>query len=273
MTRRARIDLHLHSDRSDGAFAPDEVLARCVASGLQVVALTDHDLASEVPVGEVTIEGRALRVVAGAELSGEHEGSEYHLLVYFPGEIPAAFRDFCAERVRARSVRWDRAVERIGLPGLPLASDEARAGCRALTRFHLAQALVQAGHAGCVRQAFARYADDRHGNVPSVGLPFVEAIRFARSVGGLTSWAHPPVPAVDRHLATFVAAGLQGLEGLRPSCSSRLRATYRKRAQQHGLFLTGGSDWHGWHDADDLGLFAVGDIEIRAFLDALAAAA
>jgi 3',5'-nucleoside bisphosphate phosphatase len=267
-----RFDLHLHSLRSDGRYAPEEVLLRCAAAGLDVVALTDHDLANDVPPGDHQVGGRTLRVLAGAEISGVHEGREQHLLVYFPGEVPPAFRMFCAEQCRLRASRYATAVENLALPGLPPPDEVALRGDAALTRHHLARHLVASGHVSTVRDAFARYLADSFGNVPPIALPFTEAIRFARAQGGVTSWAHPPLAVLEAFLPAFTAAGLQGIEALRPCVSSDARHRYRAAARRHGLVLTGGSDWHGWTDEHDLGLFRVEAREIASFVDLLLAA-
>jgi len=262
-------DLHMHSDRSDGRYCPEEVLERAVEGGLQVIALTDHDLIGAVHPGVHRIGKRELHVLSGAEISGTHDGREYHLLVYFPGEPPVGFMDFCSEQVRARAERYDTAVQNIDLPGVPSAPAAARDGQVALTRHHLARALVQAGHADDMGEAFSRYAG--HDNVPRLDLPFAECIRIARSFGGVTSWAHPPRQAVEAHLETFVQAGLQGLEGMRPALKRRERVFFKKAARRHGLFLTGGSDWHGWHASQRLGLFRLRGAQVAGLLDALAA--
>jgi 3',5'-nucleoside bisphosphate phosphatase len=267
-----RFDLHLHSTRSDGRYEPEEVLRRCARAGLDVVALTDHDLPTAPAVGLHQIEGRELYVLAGAELSGMHDRREHHLLVYFPGEVPPGFGAFCREQCQARAERYEQAVSRLGLSGLDGPDDAARRGDTSLTRHHLARKLVEQGHVGHLREAFARYLSDAHGIVPPLLMPFVEAIRVARSFGGLTSWAHPPVPQLEQYLETFVAAGLQGIEALRPGVNSADRKKYRSAARRYGLYLTGGSDWHGWGDEADLGLFRVEAHEIAPFVDLLRAA-
>lgn len=271
LTQARRFDLHMHSTRSDGACPPEELLARCADGGLDVVALTDHDLSTALAPGPRTVNGRLLHLLAGAEVSGVHEGVEYHLLVYFPGEVPAGFADFCTDQVRERARRYEAARASLGLTGIPAADAEARDGERALTRHHLARAIVAAGHADNLRDAFARYAGQVHGHVPAMSLPYVDAIRVAREHGGLTSWAHPPMEAVKRHVATFAAAGLQGLEGYRPGVDRQHRNFYRRTARQHGLFLTAGSDWHGWHRDSSIGLFSADRHALQGFLAALAA--
>lgn len=267
-----RFDLHMHSTRSDGAFEPEAVIESAARGGLDVVAITDHDLATDFAFGARTVCGRRVVVLPGAEISGTHDDVEYHLLVYFPHDVPAAFHAFCAERCRERAARFDAGVGSIGMPGLPSADDDARAGKRSLTRHHLAQALIDAGHARNLRDAFQRFAGDRTGHVPHVSLPFVEAIRIAREAGGITSWAHPPVEAMRQHLGTFAAAGLHGVEGHRPNISSADRKKTKNLAKLHKVFLTGGSDWHGWNERE-LGLFHVERVDLKPFLDALEAVA
>ncbi len=267
-----RFDLHMHSDRSDGRFSPQEVLARCARGGLDVVALTDHDLGTDLAPGWHTVEDRRVYVLAGAEVSGMHDGREYHLLVYFPGEIPQGFRELCREQCLERAARYQEALRRIDLPGLPEATQPALRGDTALTRLHLARGLVQAGHASHVREAFSRFLAEAHRNVPPLSLPFTDAIRLSRAFGGITSWAHPPLPAVDAHVDALAAAGLQGLEALRPMVTSDERRRYRQVASRLGLFLTGGSDWHGWTEPGDPGLFRVQAREISDFVDVLLAA-
>lgn len=264
-------DLHMHSSRSDGRYAPEEVLEQAARGGLEVIALTDHDLVTGLEPRTHTVGRREVRVLCGAEVSGVHDGREFHLLVYFPGDAPACFDDFCRSTVQARAARYEAARQHIGLPDVAPAPTAAHTGELALTRHHLARALVDAGHAHDLGDAFARYTGSQ--NVPRLDQPFVTCIREARRCGGLTSWAHPPRAAVERYLPTFVEAGLQGLEGIRPRLKGRDRKFFKKVAKRHGLFLTGGSDWHGWRPSERLGLFQIQRTQIRPFLDALDAAA
>lgn len=259
-----RLDLHLHTDRSDGRLPPEELLARLARGRLDIVALTDHDLPNPIPAGVHELEGHAVRVLAAVELSGAHEGREQHLLVYFPGEMPVDFRAFLVGRAQSRADRYDAAVDALGIDGLPRADAAARAGERALTRHHLFRELWSRGHIRDAREGWALLARV----VPLIDLPFVEAIRRARAAGALTSWAHPVLEEAQRHVATFVAAGLHGLEGARPALDRRTRNGLKTLAKKHGLVLTGGSDWHGWGGPDP-GLFAVCGERAREFLDRL----
>lgn len=264
LSPNTRFDLHLHTSASDGRYPLDEVLKRCARGGLQVIAITDHDLGVQLEPGLIEIDGHTLQILPGAEISGVHDGMEYHLLCYFPHGIPAAFHDFCKTQCAGRTVRYDAALETLGLTGRP-------EHALALTRLHLAHALVDAGVVASRSEAFQKYLGNQHGLVPHMELPFTEAIRIAVAHGAITSWAHPPRVAVQRHLGTFAEAGLHGLEALRPHLNSSERKYLRKQARAFGMFLTGGSDWHGWTSPAP-GLFQVTAREIGDFVDVLLAA-
>lgn len=265
----SQIDLHIHSSMSDGRYAPQEVLKRCATGGLDLVAITDHDLTSSITPGVHEVEGKQILLIAGAEMSGTHAGSEYHLLVYFPHEVPSEFRAFCEARCRHRAERYESSRESIGLSDLTPADEQARKGQRALTRLHLARELKDRGHVSTVQEAFDRYLGSHHQRVPLVDLSFIEAIETARAYGALTSWAHPPVDDARAHLATFKEAGLHGIEAARPGLRTSQRRALRKLARRYGLFVTGGSDWHGWHPPA-LGTFSVDPQQVSGFLEAMA---
>lgn len=262
-TLRARLDLHCHTDRSDGRWPPEGLLPRAAARGLDVLAPTDHDLPPPVPPGTHTVAGRAIRVLAATEVSGAWQGREQHLLVYFPGEMPVDFAAWLTHRAAARARRYDEAIRRLGVD-LPPADADARAGRRALTRHHLARALVDAGLVPTLSGAFQRIAPV----MPLIDLDFREAIGIARAAGGFPSWAHPALDDAQAWITTFVDAGLRGLEALRPRAPRPTRNGLARLAKRHRLLLTGGSDWHGWGDGE-LGHYAVSGEHAAAFLAAL----
>ena len=244
------------------------MLARALASNLDVLALTDHDLPPVLACGAIprAAGARPLRIIHGAEITGTHAGREYHLLVYFPTRMPEDFTEFCRSRARFRALRFDVSCERLGLPDR--APAEAHAGERALTRHHLAVALMATPEAGKVRtwmDCYTLLKDPR--TVPLCDLAFTEAIQIARAAGGFTSWAHPPLPDAQLHTAAFAAAGLQALEGVRPRTDKPTRNGLKRLATKHRLLLTGGSDWHGW--TDDFGHFALAGEHADRWLAAL----
>lgn len=252
---RARLDLHMHSSRSDGRLPPDGVLAAAVAGNLDVIALTDHDLPPSLAQGLHRVGPRTIHVVHGVEISAMHEGRELHLLAYFPDEMPADFVDFCLGRARSRAQRYAGALDAMGLPDMDGPDEDAREGRRALTRHHLARALVAAGHSATLSDAFRQWAGEHQPYVPALDLQFVDAIGAVRDAGGFSSWAHPDLAQAQAWVGVFAAAGLHALEAHRPSVGRGVRDTLARLAYKHRLGVTGGSDWHGWQG--ELGNFAV----------------
>lgn len=263
-----RVDLHMHTDRSDGVHPPEEVLRRAAAAGLGLIALTDHDLAPLWSCGPQEVDGARVHVLHAAELTACHDGRELHLLVYFPGDMPEDFRAFCREQARARAERYETARARLDLPGIPPADEEAWAGRRSITRVHLSRALVAQGHARSVTRAFDELVGQHTRLVPLPTLSMAAAIAAARASGGLCSWAHPPLPLAQAYTPTFARAGLHALEGLRPGLGHSVRKALKTLAQKHGLLLTGGSDWHGT-PGPSLGMFTVDPFQIAPFAQAL----
>ena len=235
--------------------------------GLHALALTDHDLPPALPAGPQTSAGRSVRVIHGVEISAEHRGTEQHLLVWFPGQMPEAFVGFCQGLCQARAVRYAEAVEAIGLPGLELPGADAVAGQRSLTRYHLASALVAAGHAPGMGEAFAGWAGEGCGFVPPIALQLRDAIAAARDAGGYTAWAHPDPALAPRWVEELAAAGLHALEVHRPGLNRGHRDALARLAFNHRLGVTGGSDWHGW-SGPALGAFSLA----RSSLDEAATA-
>ena len=243
---RSRWDLHVHTRLSDGLCEPEEVLEKAAASGLGVLALTDHDMAPTLPAGEHVFGEDRVFLMHGAEVSVRYEGQGIHLLVYFPGEMPQAFRDFCRERAISRADRYEGARESLGLSGVPPATEAARRGEVSLTRAHMARSLVKAGHVDHVGEAFGRFLKVEHGHFQREEPEIADVLDLAGSLGGVCSWAHPNPERARAWAQPLAKLGLAALEGLRPGQGRSQRNTFRRLAKARGLVLTGGSDWHGW---------------------------
>lgn len=261
---RNRIDLHTHTRRSDGVLEPHELLRQMAAAGMTLVAITDHDtLAGAAELAAATPPPAAPRVITGIEINtvGEdvlgryglgRDGEELHILGY---GLDPADPVLAAALERQRSGRRDRialTLERVRAQGMTIELDpddlDPATGA-AVGRPHVARALVRAGYATDVNDAFDRYLE--HGAscyVPRQGLGPREAIEAITAAGGIAALAHSPDapdrPGVIRELMDW---GLRGLE----SYYSRWEAATTERmaafAAERGLLATGGSDYHGDH--------------------------
>lgn len=268
-----RLDLHVHSTASDGVCSPDEVVERAAAGGLDVIALADHDTTAGVASAKRAARDRPVEVIAAVELSSTYRGEDVHVLAYFLDiESPA----LAAQRRRGfdrRAARMREMRERLAAQGITVTSrqvDAQRAsGDVAAARPHLARALVAAGHAVSVPDAFARLIGDGcPAYVPTEVSTPEEVIGVALAAGGIPVWAHPPAALLEKLLPPMLDAGLKGLEVYRPPGRSASPAKLREIAQAEGLLVTGGSDWHGPAAGSELGDFFVTGDQVASFLEA-----
>ncbi|TDC46508.1 PHP domain-containing protein [Actinomadura sp. KC345] len=256
-----RIDLHSHSDRSDGTRPPAEVVRRARERGLDVLALTDHDTvagwdeaAESLPAG--------LTLVPGIELSCKEDGRSLHLLGYlFDPDEP----DLAAELARVRDDRVIRArgmVDRLRDLGVDVtwAMVRALAEGEAVGRPHIARAMVDAGAIRTTEEAFsARWiAQDGRAYVERYALDPERAIGLVRAAGGVCVLAHPRARRrgyvfADATIERLAAAGLAGIEVDHPDHVPEDRARLRDLAASLGLAVTGSSDDHGALTGDRLG--------------------
>ena len=253
------IDLHAHSVYSDGSRTPAELVAEAVAAGVRVLGLTDHDTLAGVAETVRLGAAAGIRVIAGVEMSTSLPlGVEtlrrvpLHILGYLVDPADEELDDTLAFYARARARRIRRMVERLGVIGRPVSSERvfALAGLGTVGRVHVARALVEAGHAADIADAFAGLIGrDGPAYVPRPAVDAEETIRLIRRAGGVPVLAHPmdyaPLTDLDLLLGRLVPAGLAGLEAAYGGYDDATRAVLQETADRHGLLTTGGSDYHG----------------------------
>jgi predicted metal-dependent phosphoesterase TrpH len=242
-----RADLHLHTTHSDGDYTPAEVVDLARRSGLAAIAITDHDTMGGVDDARAAAAGR-VEVIAGVEVTAEHEGREVHLLAYFIDTDDPALGSALAGLRDHRRERFHGMVER--LRGRGVSVDEEAAACAAAVpspgRRKLAALLYATGRVGSVREAFDRWlADGRPADVPKARLLLADAISLARGAGGVTSLAHPPGTLSLSQLTALRDLGLQAIEADYPTHRPARTKELRQWAAALGLAVTGGSDCHG----------------------------
>ncbi len=266
-----RLDLHVHSTASDGTVSPEGVVDRAIAGGLDVLALADHDTVAGVERAVAAARGRMLHVMPAIEMSSTFEGTDIHVLGYFVDVRSEALARHARRNHERRDARMAEMVARLARQGVAVAPgqlDEQR-GSRevAYSRPHLARALVRAGHARTVRDAFARLiGNDCAAYVPTRIATPEEVIGAILAAGGIPVWAHPPRECFRRLLPRLLDAGLRGLEAYRATRAHVGPVRLEEAARREGLVLTGGSDWHGPANGSELGDFYVKGEEVADFL-------
>ena len=267
-----RLDLHIHSTASDGDLSPRAVLEAAQAARLDVIALADHDTTAGVRrLLESGVEG-SIQVVPAIEVSSTMDRRELHFLGYFVDPHAQAIRNHEERAVRLREKRMLGMIQRLGEGGVEVefeaVLDAAGPERTALSRPHLARALVGAGHVRTVPEAFDRYIGDEHpAFLPTSLLSPEEAIQLILEAGGIPVWAHPPENQVEGLLPRLAQAGLKGLEVYRPRHDPRYTLKLENLCRVWKLLLSGGSDWHGPDRGVSLGDFYVTAEEVAALLE------
>lgn len=253
------IDLHVHSNTSDGSYSPAEVVDLAYRAGLRAIALTDHDTGKGLKEAReaVTILNREnhadFELIAGTELSAEYNGEEVHILGYFIDETCEEFQKTTQLVVSRREKRNQKMAENFTKAGFPMTMEELTAGNPGtiITRSHFARVMVEKGYVKTREEAFHKYLGKEHPfYVKREYLTPEEAIHAIRAAGGIAVLAHPVLyhfskEKLDLAVHDMKQAGLCGLEAIYTTYSIFEESDMKRLARKHGLLITGGSDFHG----------------------------
>ena len=267
-----RVDLHIHTTASDGAWSPEKVVHGARAGGLDLIAITDHDTTAAFEEAHRAGMDARVQVAPAIELSATHNQRDVHVLGYFIDPRSSVLINHRSTAGERRENRMREMVGRLHGRGLRIAYDDvltaAGPGRGSIGRPHLARALVANGEARSVQDAFNRLiGDNRPGYVPVAVLTPVKAVELVLAAGGLPVWAHPPFKILDECLPRLVGAGLRGLEVYRPSHSPGDVIKLEELCRAHGLLMSGGSDWHSPDSGHSIGDYYVDAYEIEPLLE------
>ena len=252
MSDPRRVDLHLHTCRSDGTFTPEQLIERARACGLSAISITDHDdvgSANDMEQWRARA-GTALELIPGIELTVAFRDRELHLLGYDFSVDNAPLRAFL-ELARARRLERLRAMlDRLREKKIILAWEELMeiaALSRSPGRPHLAELLVRRRAVGSLKEAYDRYLGDSASCfVRMVDTTVEEACRLVRQAGGVIVLAHPCHLVRDEWCPELAARGVQGVEVYHSEHSASDTLFYQKVAKELNWIETGGSDCHGF---------------------------
>jgi predicted metal-dependent phosphoesterase TrpH len=252
------IDLHAHSNESDGSCPPLELVDRALRMGLEALAISDHDTFAGYDQALAAARKYGLDLVCGIELSTRSETDRrrlsVHLLAYFLHAPPTEeFRAWLEESLSARRDRNRRLIERLQSMGVNIDLSEVENLGKTLTgRPHFARVLVRKGYAANRDEAFRKYLDE---SAPSYvelhGVDIAIGIQRINAAGGLPVVAHPvrlglrDALAEDSYIGKLRDAGLRGIEVYHSDHAAQDVARYAALAKKYGLAISGGSDFHG----------------------------
>ncbi len=249
-----RINLHLHTNVSDGALSPSRLLQRALEIKLDLVSITDHDTFDAY--NQIKLSDFPLRVLPGMEVSSIHKGSDVHILAYGYDKSNLQLGQMTE---MYRSGRRDRAIRMIALLrdlGMPISLEEVIevAGSRELiVRPHIAQILLRHGFVKSKNEAFDKYiGNDKPAHVHKPELLVPEVLKIIHAAGGFAIVAHPGKLVNADYLSELIELGVDGLEVWHPDHNSWQVKEFIDIALKNGLLMTAGSDYHGEQDNHNL---------------------
>jgi 3',5'-nucleoside bisphosphate phosphatase len=249
------IDFHTHTSASDGALDPCELVARALASKINLLAITDHDTVAgyEAAAAYHRQHPDGMRLIPGIELSCQWSGTTIHILgLGIDCEHPA-MRAALAHMDTARQERGALIASRLASRGFPGALQGAseEAGASQLGRPHFAAWMVRQGHVKDHNQAFEQYlGQGKTGDVKAFWPELAEVTRWIVASGGAAVIAHPlkyrfTGMKLRRLVADFVVAGGIGIEVLSGYQPPDQIAQLKRLARDFNLEVSAGSDFHG----------------------------
>ncbi len=261
-------DLHLHSTFSDGSFTPAELVKTAAEKGLTTIALADHDTVEGIPEAIKAGEKYEVEVIPALEFSAFWNKAEIHILGYFIDYNSPELLNKTEEIFTARIERARGMVKRLNQLGIAISFQEVEeiAGDEYIGRPHIARAMMSAGYIEEMGEAFT---DEFIGNggkayLSKYQLTPEKAISLINRSGGISVLAHPVFinhgePFDRAGIRKLADAGLAGVEVYHSRHSSETSRYYLEIAEELGLIVTGGSDFHGENSPD----VKIGDISIN----------
>lgn len=256
------VDLHVHSNRSDGTYSPTELVDYAIEKGLTAFALTDHDTVDGLDEAieyadklkaSKAFSGTVPEVIPGIELSTEYEGRDIHIvglnIDYRNDEFTRYLKDF----VESRDNRNRKMCSLLCEAGIDISYEKLLEEFpdSVITRAHYARYMLNHGYIKSIKEAFDRYVGDHCPYfVPREKVSPAQAVNLILSAGGIPILAHPILyhmsdARLDRLVAELKSEGLVGIEAIYSTYNTSEERQIRNLAKKYNLLISGGSDFHG----------------------------
>lgn len=249
----ANVDLHTHSNKSDGSLSPTALIDEAKSIGLSAIALTDHDTIDGLE--EAIDHGNeiGIKVIPGVELSTEYMGRDVHIVGLFINYKDQSFLDHLKKFVDSRDERNKKMCQKLTNAGMPVIYEELieMFGESVLTRAHYARYMLSKGYIKSLPEAFERYIGDHSPYyVPREKVTPKQGVELILNAGGIPVLAHPILyklgkDALNKLVSELKEYGLVGIEAIYSTYTNADERTIRDLAKKYNLLISGGSDYHG----------------------------
>ena len=245
------VDLHTHSNCSDGSMSPSELVLHAAEKGLAAIALTDHDTVDGIK--EAVVKGKecGIEVVPAIEFSARSK-TLTHILGFYIDEDNAQLKSVLTEIVDLRKERNEVTAKLLQQLGFDVALEEAAAIAPGgiIGRAHYAKLLMDKGYTSSVKESFDKYlAAGKPAYFTNQKLEAKCIIETIHAAGGVAFLAHPHQmklgDKLEDYVKELVSYGLDGMEGYYSEYDEKMQTEYQAMASRYGLALSGGTDFHG----------------------------
>ena len=248
VTKKDTIDLHTHTNFSDGSSTPEELVEQASLNGLKAIAITDHDQLGAFHRAKVAAKKFKLEIIPGVEVSSSLDGSTIHILGLLVDPHHKELNQYLKNLMESRIIRLHKMVKRLQGLDIEITSDEVLIEAKGATvgRPHVAKILIKKGIVQNRQEAFDRFlGSSKPAFVAYEKSEPKDAIRLIQKAGGLSFLAHPGLLRNQDYIFKLIGWGLNGLEVLHPEHERSTINRYRKLCQEKNLLMSGGSDFHG----------------------------
>jgi hypothetical protein len=248
------IDLHTHTTASDGSYSPTELIHLAQQSGLEAIAVTDHDTLAGLDEAAQAAASVDIELVPGVEFSCKIPVGTLHMLGYFIDQGNPDLDNLLTEMIASRAQRNPHIVVKLNQLGyeLTMADVHAQTNSPIVSRLHIAQAMLQRGYVRSIDEAFGRFLGDTGSAYVQRAEPSpTEAINAIHSAGGLAVVAHAihlraaNEKQLTARLTELADLGLNGIEVWYSEHSAELTDQLWRFCRKADLAAVGGSDFHG----------------------------
>jgi len=249
-----RADFHIHTYYSDGVFSPEKVAELAIENGLEAIALTDHDniLSCQVARDYLEKEGKAdkLEIIQGVEINTLYKGYEVHILGYFMDIENNDFKTLIQTQQAARITQTKEILALLNKKaGIKIDFEAVKALVAengSIGRPHIAKTITNAGGTTNVIDAYNKYIhDDSPVYVQRKTVSPHDAVEVIYDAGGIPVIAHPhDIDIAEELVKELMNYGLRGIEAYHRKHSPALVEYFSSMAEELGLIITGGSDFH-----------------------------
>lgn len=247
------IDLHTHSNKSDGTFTPAQLVQYALEKKLSAIAITDHDSVLGIDEALQEAKGKDIEVIPGMECSSSYQGKDIHILGLLLDYKDEIFQKQQLEFIKDRNMRNEKVIELLQQQNISISIEELKDtfGEATLTRAHIARYLVAHNHAKDIPDAFTKFlGDDAPCYVPRKKIPPEQVIQTIVQAKGIPILAHPlryhfSVQDLDSMVKDLKSMGLMGLEAIYTANHGMDESNMKRLARKYDLAISGGSDFHG----------------------------